>query len=209
MADLKGIVVTHNHIDHVKGLEVISRHYPDLPIFANWMTAEASANLLKMDPESFYPFENGQSFEVGPFEVEAFPIPHDVPDPVGYTIKAEGLVYFHATDVGTALDSIGERLAEADFATLESNHDPVMVMESGRPLSLKERILGPRGHLSNDDAAGLVKRFASPKLKELRLAHLSESCNMPHMAEAAMREALAEIDRTDVLLTVLPARDIL
>ncbi len=200
---IAGVLVTHNHVDHVKGIGTFHRRLPEVPFFANMMTAEATAVGVNVDEGVFTPFENGQAFEVGPFEVSAFSIPHDVPDPVGYMVRAEGLTYFHATDVGSPLDSIGVHLAEADYATLESNHDPVMLRNSNRTEGLKRRIRGPRGHLANSESAGLVKRFASPRLKELRLAHLSHECNAPHLAEAEMRAALAEIGRTDVVLRVL------
>ncbi len=200
---IAGVLVTHNHIDHVKGIGTFHRRLPDVPLFANLMTAEATAAGVKIDEEAFTPFENGQPFEIGPFEVTAFSIPHDVPDPVGYMVRAGELVYFHATDVGSPLDSIGVHLAEADFATLESNHDPVLLRNSDRAESLKRRIRGPRGHLANDESAELVRRFASPRLKELRLAHLSRECNEPHLAEAEMKRALGEIGRADVVLRVL------
>ncbi|MCR5413740.1 MAG: MBL fold metallo-hydrolase [Kiritimatiellae bacterium] len=206
---LEGVLLTHNHIDHVRGLATLHRKLPEVPLFANLMTSEATASVLKMDEADFFAFENGQSFTAGPFTVSPFSIPHDVPDPVGYMVEAEGLKYFHATDVGMPLDSIGVHLADADCATLESNHDPVMVMESARPPLLKRRILGPRGHLSNADAADLVARFASPRLKELRLAHLSAECNAPAIAEREMREALASISRPDVILRILPPDSIL
>ena len=103
---------------------------------------------------------------------------------------------------------VGLKLAEADVATLESNHDPVMLRTSGRPPCLIQRIAGPRGHLSNDQACDLVKRFASPRLKRLALAHLSRDCNAPHIAEGAMRAALAEMGRVDVGLSVLSQNDV-
>lgn len=196
-------VFTHDHTDHVKGLPVFHKHFPQAELFANLMTAEAIAAGQKMDEEAFIPFENGQDFEVGPFGIRAFSIPHDVPDPVGYVVTAEGVTYFHATDVGTPLDSIGVNLAQADIATLESNHDPIMLHQSQRPESLKQRIRGPRGHLSNQDAADLVRRFASPRLKRLNLAHLSHECNVPHLAEGTVRSALSAIGRADVELKVL------
>ena len=118
-------------------------------------------------------------------------------------VRADGETYFHGTDIGTPLDSIGVHLAEADFATLESNHDPELLYCSGRPVSLIQRIAGPRGHLSNGQAADLVRRFASPRLKALALAHLSEQCNAPHLARGMMSEALAEIGRPDVVLRIL------
>ena len=196
-------VFTHNHVDHVKGLDVFHRHHPQVELFANLMTAEAIAAATGVDEMDFVPFENGQPFEVGPFEIKAFSIPHDVPDPVGYLVKADGETYFHCTDCGTPLDSVGVKLAEADVAILESNHDPVMLHNSQRPESLKQRIRGPRGHLSNFDAADLVRRFASPRLKRLALAHLSRECNAPHLAENLMRETLAGMRRTDIALKIL------
>ncbi len=198
-----GVLLTHAHGDHTAGLPRFLKCHPDLPVFANAMTAEAVAHEFKIDESAFVCFENGQAFDVGPFSVLPFSIPHDTNDPVGYLVKADGVTYFHGTDIGTPLDSIGVRLAEADCATLESNHDPVMLRQSGRPPCLVQRIAGPRGHLSNDQACELVRRFASLRLKRLALAHLSRDCNSPLLAEAAMRETLAVLRRADVALTVL------
>ena len=97
-------VFTHDHIDHVKGLPVFHKHFPQAELFANLMTADAIASVMKMDETDFIPFENGQDFEVGPFGIRAFSIPHDVPDPVGYVVTEDGTTYFPATDGGTQLD---------------------------------------------------------------------------------------------------------
>ena len=196
------VLLTHSHGDHVAGLPRFLKRHPDVPVFANAMTAEAVAHDLGIDESAFLCFENTQAFDVGPFSVLPFSVPHDTSDPVGYLVKAGDETYFHATDVGTPLDSIGVRLAEADCATLESNHDAVMLRTSSRPPCLVQRIAGPRGHLSNDQACELVRRFASPRLKRLALAHLSRDCNSPSLAEAAMREALAALGRADVALRV-------
>ena len=165
------------------------------------MTAEAVAWQEKVDENAFVRFENGQQFEVGPFAVSPFSTPHDAADPVGYLVKGEE-TYFHGTDIGTPLDSIGLKLAEAEIATLESNHDLVMLRTSRRPPSLVQRIAGPRGHLSNDQACELVRRFASPRLKKIFLAHLSHECNAPHLALDAMCRTLEELGRTDIELEV-------
>ena len=203
LGGLVGVVITHSHDDHVAGLRTFHSRFPDVPLFANMMTSEAVAWHERIDDGAFVPFENGQPFEAGPFEVLPFSIPHDTSDPVGYVIRGEGTTYFHGTDIGTPLDSVGVHLAEADVATLESNHDSVMLRQSGRPPCLIQRIAGPRGHLSNDQSCDLVRRFASPRLRRLALAHLSEECNAPHLAERAMREALASVGREDVSLAVL------
>ena len=204
------VLLTHSHADHVYGLRPFAVHNPDVPIYANEMTAETVVHDCDVPGEAFACFENGQTFCVGPFEVSPFSIPHDTSDPVGFLIKAwpsgamePPLAYFHCTDVGMPLDSVGLKLAEADVATIESNHDPVLLKTSGRPPALIQRILGPRGHLSNEQACELVERFASSRLKVLALAHLSQDCNAPHVAFGAMSGALAGIGRTDVSLKVL------
>ena len=200
--EFDAVLITHSHDDHVSGLKRLLRHR-DVPVYANFMTAEAVASACGIPESAFVCFENGQKFVVGAFEVSAFSIPHDTSDPVGFLVSAGGVTYFHGTDIGTPIDSIGLKLAEADVATLESNHDPVMLRTSGRPPSLIQRIAGPRGHLSNEQACELVRRFASPRLKRLALAHLSLDCNAPHIAEDAMRETLCGIGREDVELKTL------
>ena len=201
---LVGVLFTHSHDDHIKGVSAFHRKFPAVPLFANLMTAETISAQTAVPEADFIPFENGQEFAVGSFAVGAFSIPHDTSDPVGYLVKTPtGRTYFHGTDIGTPLDSIGVKLASAEVAVLESNHDPVLLFGSGRPPSVIQRIAGPRGHLSNDDSAGLVRRFASPCLRKLALAHLSRDCNSPHLAEGTMRRALAEAKRTDVELKTL------
>ena len=197
------VVFTHSHTDHINGLPVFHRHFPGAELFANLMTAESVAALLGMNATDFACFENEQPLDIGPFTVTPFPIPHDTSDPVGYLVQAGGLTYFHGTDIGMPLESIGRRLAAADWATLESNHDLVMLHQSGRPQSLIRRIEGPRGHLSNDQSCELVRRFASPKLQRLALAHLSKDCNDPKIAKGAMQATLLGMGRADVSLSVL------
>ena len=201
--EFSAVLVTHSHGDHASGLKtLLSRR--DIPVFANAMTAEAIVHECGVTEDSFVCFENGQSFEIGPFCISPFSIPHDTSDPVGFLVKVQvaGETYFHGTDIGTPLDSIGVKFAEADIATLESNHDSVMLATSGRHPSLVRRISGPRGHLSNDQACELVRRFASPRLKKLALAHLSLDCNVPRIAEEAMKATLLGMDRADVELKV-------
>ena len=224
--EFSAVIVTHSHGDHVCGLKTLLKHR-DVPVYANMMTAEATVSECEVPEDAFVCFENGQTFDIGPFSISPFSIPHDTSDPVGFLVSVDvdanpktqtpanpntqttHLTYFHGTDIGTPLDSIGLKLAEADVATLESNHDPVMLRTSGRHPSLIQRIAGPRGHLSNDQACELVRRFASPRLKRLALGHLSRDCNAPHLAENAMRATLAEMSRADVELKILSQDEII
>jgi phosphoribosyl 1,2-cyclic phosphodiesterase len=199
---LAGILITHDHSDHVGGLKVFLKRY-DVKVYANLMTAEKLISEYAIDPQRFVCFENGQPFEVADFGVTAFSTPHDAVDSVGFFFERGEATYFHATDVGTPLDSIGRYLAKAETAVLESNHDPVLLRTSQRQESLKKRISGPRGHLSNDQAAELVRSFATPRLKRLMLAHLSEECNAAHLAESTMREALASAGLGHVELSII------
>lgn len=205
---LRGILITHNHADHVFGLKRVLTH-ADVPVYANEMTASAIEKECDVDGSAFSCFENGQPFMVASFEVTPFSIPHDAADPVGFLVRGDE-TYFHATDVGTPLDSIGVRLSEADCATLESNHDPEMLRTSRRPPSLIQRIAGPRGHLSNEQACDLVRKFAKPRLKRLWLAHLSHDCNAAGIALSAMRETLSAMRgiETDVALAEQPMDDV-
>ncbi len=199
-AAICAVLFTHEHIDHIRAVRVFHKRLPQVSLFANFSTADAIESLTGVRLACF---ENGQAFEIGPFTVEAFSIPHDVCDPVGFMVRCEGKAYFHATDVGTPLDSIGRHLAEADIATLESNHDLQLLMTSARPEHLKKRIRGPRGHLSNDESASLVRRFASPRLEYLALAHLSGECNAPRLASAAATNALREAKLLSTKLEIL------
>ena len=200
----KAVLITHDHSDHVSGLGALLDKF-DLPVYTNYLTACKIASDFDIPQDAFVCFENGQNFEIGNLRITPFSTPHDAADSVGYLIESDDVNYFHATDLGTALDSIGTYLADADIATLESNHDRVMLETSNREMFLKRRIAGPRGHLSNDDAAELVKRFATPRLKRLFLAHLSEDCNSPSLAESAMRDALKATGMDDIELKALPA----
>jgi phosphoribosyl 1,2-cyclic phosphodiesterase len=185
---IKAALFTHNHGDHIKGVAKLHKTLPQVELFASPSVAEAISAESNIPEEEFVCFEYGQDFEIGTFGVRAFHVPHDTPDCSGYLISAGDWRYFHATDVGTAMDSIGEEFSMAHWATLEFNHDCVMLSQSSRPESLKRRIRGGRGHLSNDAAAEFVKKFASPHLRRIFLAHLSRDCNCPHLAENALRQ---------------------
>ena len=125
----------------------------------------------------------------------SFSIPHDAADPVGYLFDDGESALFVGTDMGAPTFGVRDALARATCAVLESNHDPVLLQTSDRPVSLKQRIAGRCGHLSNGDAADLVREVQPPRLKTLLLAHISRQCNAPYLALEAMRPAVADLGR--------------
>ncbi|MBQ4199803.1 MAG: MBL fold metallo-hydrolase [Kiritimatiellae bacterium] len=192
--DAAGLFFTHDHSDHCKGIATFRKRHPCVPLYANGNTADAIAALTGVD-DGWNLFETAESFAVGDFTVTSFSIPHDAADPVGYLFDDGDGALFVGTDMGAATFGVRDALARATCAVLESNHDPVLLRMSDRPASLKQRIAGRCGHLSNGDAAELVREVRPSRLKTLLLAHLSRQCNAPYLALEAMQPALAELGR--------------
>lgn len=187
-----GLFFTHDHTDHCKGLATFHKRHPAVPLYANGNTADAIAVLMGVD-DGWRVFETAESFPVGDFTVTSFSIPHDAADPVGYLFDDGASALFVGTDMGSPTFGVRDALARATCAILESNHDPILLQTSDRPVSLKQRIAGRCGHLSNGDAAELVREVNPPRLKTLLLAHISRHCNAPYLALEAMRPVVAEL----------------
>jgi phosphoribosyl 1,2-cyclic phosphodiesterase len=190
--NLTGVLVTHEHSDHVQGLLPLSAKL-HIPIYCNRPTREAVEYQLQQRLECRV-FETGASFEVGDVVVETFAIPHDAQDPVGFLLRtAAGNVGF-LTDLGHATKLALERVRAANVLLLESNHDVKMLQDCPhRPWSLKQRILGRHGHLSNEAAAEAAEEIMSDGLRHLYLGHLSRECNRPELAMRVMQERLERI----------------
>lgn len=201
-AALSGILFTHDHTDHCRGIATFHKRHPHIPLFANGETADAIGALTGVE-DGWQVFETAEPFEIDEVRVSSFSIPHDAADPVGYLFEEDSAALFVGTDMGVATLPVKAALKRATCAVLESNHDPVLLAGSDRPLSLKQRIAGRCGHLSNAAAADLVRSVAPPALTTLLLAHLSRPCNAPHLALETMRAALTDLGRTDVTLTAL------
>jgi phosphoribosyl 1,2-cyclic phosphodiesterase len=200
--DVTALLFTHDHTDHCKGIATFHKRHPQVPLYANGNTADAIATLTGVE-DGWRVFETSEPFAIGDIDVTSFSIPHDAADAVGYLFSDETASLFVGTDMGVPTLPVKYALARATCAVLESNHDPALLACSDRPVSLKQRIAGRCGHLSNQDAADLVREVAPPRLKTLLLAHLSQPCNAPHLALESMREALKDINRADVTLATL------
>ena len=201
-----GVLFTHDHIDHFGGLDVFHRHHPHIPLFANGDTADAIAAKTGV-ADGWNVFETAEPFDFADFRITPFSISHDAADPVGYLLESGGRTLFIGTDTGVPTIGVRDALWRCDCAVLESNHDPILLATSARPVSLKQRISGRSGHLSNEDAAELVRSVNPPHLQTLLLAHLSEECNSVSLARTAMTAALADCGRCDVRLDILSQND--
>jgi phosphoribosyl 1,2-cyclic phosphodiesterase len=193
---LTGILITHEHSDHINGLTALSSKL-GIPIYCNRDTKDGMEWQLKTKFDCHI-FATGASFEVGDVVVDTFSIPHDAADPVGFLLHTtEGKIGF-LTDLGHATKLALQRVRAANVLILEANHDLKMLQESGRPWSLKQRIAGRHGHLSNTDAADAAQEIMSAELRHLYLGHLSRECNDPELAYQVITRRLEKIGATHV-----------
>lgn len=203
--NIKAVLVTHEHIDHIAALEVLSRH-TDIPIYIN----EKSASHLELPIDELFSgravIRNaGESVLFDSFEADIFSTPHDSCGSVGYHFTFRDKSRFAlATDLGHITPEIASYLLGCERVVLESNHDVKMLKEGPYPFPLKKRILSDNGHLSNEVCAGFVPKLVESGTKRIILAHLSAENNTPRLAYEASAIALAEAGFTpdDVKLTV-------
>ncbi len=183
-ADISAVLVSHEHSDHIKGIDTISKKY-GLPIYSNSGTREAMIPLCKnSDLIDFRNFSQGLPFCIGDITIEAFNVSHDAAETVGFLVKHGNSSLCTATDTGCVTPEIHRALCESDLVVLEANHDENVLKMGNYPWFLKQRILGSQGHLSNE-AAGeeIVKTMVdSPRKRRFLLAHLSKENNFPEMA---------------------------
>lgn len=204
---LNGVLVTHEHTDHIRGLGVLSRKY-GVPVYASGPTMEEILRLSgDLTPGGVRIIEAGQSFGIADFEIFPFPIPHDAAAPLGYTIRADGGYYSVATDLGHITKSVLHHLCRSEAVVIESNHDVDMLQRGPYPYPLKKRILGERGHLSNDHAARLAAQLVLWGTKRVVLGHLSEHNNTRDKAYDTVAQTFSEANiriGADVSLQVAP-----
>jgi phosphoribosyl 1,2-cyclic phosphodiesterase len=185
---LTAILITHEHSDHIAGLQAIAKKL-DIPIYVSRMTAPAIPW-----PEDFVPkiesFAAGSSFPIGDIDVTSFTIPHDAVDPVGFTFRSQGIKIAIATDLGYMPDSVRVHLRGSDILLLESNHDLDMLKVGPYPWSIKQRIMGRMGHLSNEVACAFIQDDLDTTTSTLILGHLSAQNNHPAIVEQCARMAL-------------------
>ena len=192
MGDIAGVLITHEHSDHISGLETLVKGR-EIPVYAPHTVA---ARLCGMKPDledSIRHIPVGAAFAIGSLGVTAFHTSHDTDESVGYRIEGEG-VYAHATDTGCVTEEMRAALLGADTVLLESNHDEEMLRCGPYPFYLKRRILSDRGHLSNAACAAFARELAGSGTRQIILGHLSRENNTPAKAMAETGRALLGTD---------------
>lgn len=202
-SDLDGILITHEHSDHVSGLSVLLKHDP-LPVFAPGTVASCLCAAYSGVESCLHAVEPERPFSFGDASIVCFPTPHDTPQSVGWRIETPEGVFALATDTGHVTSTMLRYLGGADIAVIEANHDERMLREGPYPFPLKRRVLSDSGHLSNTDCAALARRLAEQGTHQIVLAHLSRENNRPEIARDTVLAALAG---TQTELYVAPARE--
>lgn len=186
---LKGIFVTHEHIDHILGIDVLARKF-NLPIYAT--NGTISKGFLCSNKELINPIKNNEKIAVGELEIEAFTKSHKAAEPVSYSIYDKGKIVSVITDAGYACENINYNISKSDFLFLESNHDVKMVENGPYPYFLKRWVTGDSGHLSNKQAGLAVLEHGNKKLKNVVLSHISKTNNSPKLALKTFKELIKE-----------------
>jgi phosphoribosyl 1,2-cyclic phosphodiesterase len=196
---LDGVLLTHEHGDHVCGLDVLCRKF-SVPIYCNALTAEAiRCDSLLDQHRNWRIFRTGAEFSICDITVQTFPVPHDAVEPVGFAFHAGGSGLGFITDLGYATKMLTERLREVDTLVIETNHDEKMLQDDPhRPWPVKQRIQSRHGHLSNAAAAAVIEQLLPPgRIERVVLGHLSRDCNTPALASGAIEALLARCGRIE------------
>lgn len=189
-AEMQGILVTHEHIDHIAGLGVVARKY-GIPMYATAGTIEAilhTKSVGKIDETLFHEVQPEVDFMIGDLTIEPIAISHDAADPVAYKFKQQGKSMAVMTDLGKYDERIIAKLKDLDAILLEANHDVHMLQVGCYPYPLKQRILGDRGHLSNELSGRLLGEILHDEFKTVILGHLSKENNYEALAYETVRQ---------------------
>jgi phosphoribosyl 1,2-cyclic phosphodiesterase len=190
MKKLSGILVTHEHSDHIKGLGVLARKY-NVPIYANaktWMAMEHLVGNIPLEQKFHFDMETVKTF--GSLDIQSFAVSHDAADPMFYVFHENGRKLVLITDTGYVSDRMKGHIKGADSFVFESNHDVGMLQMGRYPWSIKRRILSDVGHVSNEDAAIAMSEVVEQKPTRIYLSHLSKDNNMKDLARMSVSQTL-------------------
>jgi phosphoribosyl 1,2-cyclic phosphodiesterase len=199
-----GILITHEHIDHIKGVGIMHRKC-GMKIYANEATWERVAQKIgKIDTSKIVIFDNNRPFTINDIEVEPMSIAHDAIDPVAYSFTTSSAKISVITDLGHITNEMIDKVKDSDLLMLESNHNVDMLMMGKYPYPLKRRVIGDHGHLSNEACAeAAIRAITTGRVSTVLLAHLSKDNNTPELAYETAKSMFAEKNikiGTDVFL---------
>ena len=200
LQDSGGVLITHEHSDHIMGLKTLLRH-SDCPILAPRTLSARLCGMLPEIDERLRVVPVGESVRLGALSIRAFHTPHDTDESVGYRVGCGEALFALATDMGCVTDEIRENLRGCGTVLIEANHDEEMLRFGPYPIYLKRRILSERGHLSNDCCAALARELAESGTRTIILGHLSRQNNTPAVAR---RTVAAALEGTEVRLLCAP-----
>lgn len=206
---IDGILITHEHSDHVQGLGTFAKKF-NLPVFVNEKTLDAMPKQKeKISEKNIKLFNINEKFEIGDLKVKPFSIPHDAANPCGFNIFKDDKKISIATDIGHMTNGVLKNLEDSIFIMLESNYDPEVLKYSKYPYQLKTRIAGPDGHLSNELAGKTISYLLNSGLKQAVLGHLSKQSNFPELAYKTVIDEImcTKYDENSLKLSVA-SRDI-
>ena len=212
IASVAAILLTHDHTDHTKAVGSLSKKYK-IPVYSTAATLQSvavcSSLATKPESERMRSIEKCREMVLGNFAIEAFSLPHDATDSVGYRIEVGGKVFVFMTDLGVLPSSAMRYVGDATHLIIESNYDEGMLADSNYPLSLQERIDSDSGHLCNSQTARYLSRLYHDRLERIWLCHLSQECNTPSLALKATTEALRSVGvgNGDVEVVALPRKE--
>lgn len=193
---IDGILITHEHSDHVKGLGIFSKKF-QVPVYANLETWEAMPKQKEKIENANIRTFTWDRFQIGDIEVNPFSIPHDAANPCGFSLSHQDKKMSIATDIGHMRKDIIDHLTNSSFLLLEANYEPEVLKCSSYPYLLKERIKGPNGHLSNSDAGKTISYLMDYGLHDVMLGHLSKESNFPELAYKTVVEELMQHHRME------------
>ncbi len=189
---IAGILVTHEHYDHIRSLGVFSRIH-NIPVYVTEITYRSFFDEVKRDISGSVVFiEPEKSIDIHSIQVGCFPVMHDASDPVGFTFSSNSQKIGYITDIGSITYVVVKNLKDSALLVLEANHDKDMLWNGPYPQMLKERIYGPNGHMSNNDTYKLLKQVIHDNLKAVFLSHISKENNSPTVAYKTIHGQIAE-----------------